>query len=144
MSVTERNNFLAWYEGQKDVVFDNKRVLEAYCQYDVSVLREACCVLKREFLQIGNIDVFLEFVIIVAACNNVIRKRFLRPNTIGLIPSGGYTGKVNYRNKAIMWLVYREQTDGCIVRCAGNGRNYRPPELPRLSVDGFCAETRTV
>jgi hypothetical protein len=50
MSVTERNNFLAWYEGQKDVVFDNKRVLEAYCQDDVSVLREACCVLRREFV----------------------------------------------------------------------------------------------
>ena len=30
MSGSERNEFLAWYEGQKDAVFDNKRVLEAY------------------------------------------------------------------------------------------------------------------
>jgi len=37
MSDSERNEFLAWYEGQKDVVFDNKRVLEAFCQDDVSV-----------------------------------------------------------------------------------------------------------
>jgi hypothetical protein len=43
-----------------------------------------------------------------------------------------------------MWLVYREQTDGCTIMHARNGREYRPPELPRLSVDGFCAETRTV
>jgi len=27
---------------------------------------------------------------------------------------------------------------------ARNGREYRPPERPTLSVDGFCAETRTV
>jgi len=43
-----------------------------------------------------------------------------------------------------MWLVYREQTDGCTIMNARNGPEYRPPELPRLIVDGFCAETRTV
>ena len=86
---------------------------------------------------------FLESVTIVSACNMLLRKRFLKPNTIGPIPSGGYTGKINYSNKAIMWLVYREQTDCCTIH-ARNGREYRPPELPRLSVDGFCAETRTV
>ena len=40
MSASERNEFLAKYKGQKDEVFDNKRVLEAYFQDDVSVLRE--------------------------------------------------------------------------------------------------------
>jgi len=52
--------------------------------------------------------VFLQSVTIASACNKLMRKRFLKPNTIGLIPSGGYTGNVNYNNKAIMWLVYRE------------------------------------
>ena len=60
MSASERNDFLAWYEGQKFDVFDNRRVLESYCQNDVSVLREACRVLRQEFIQIVNIDVFLE------------------------------------------------------------------------------------
>ena len=73
-----------------------------------------------------------------------MRKQFLKPNTIGLFPSGGYTGKVNYINNAIVWLVYQEQTDGFTIRHAGNGREYRPPELPRLSMGGFCDETRTV
>ena len=50
MRGSESNEFLAWYKGEKVVVFDNKRVLEAYCQDDVSVLREACCVLRREFV----------------------------------------------------------------------------------------------
>ena len=87
---------------------------------------------------------FLESVTIPSACNKMMRKRFLKPNTIGLIPSGGYTGKGNYSNKAIMCLVYREQTDGYTIRHAGNGRVYGPPEFPPLSVDDFCAETITV
>jgi len=44
---------------------------------------------------------------------------------IGFIIPGGKTGNVNYINKAIIWLLYREQTDD--VR---NGREYRRPELP--------------
>ena len=110
----------------------------------MSVLREACRALRSEFIQIGNIDVFLESVTIPSTCNKVMRKRFLKPNTIGLYPSGGYTGNVNYSNKPIMSLVYREQTDGCTIMHARNGREYRPPELPRPSVDVFCAKTRTV
>jgi hypothetical protein len=86
MSASERNEFLAWYDGQKAAIFDNRRVLESYCQDDVSKLREACRVLSREFIQIGTIDVFLESVTIASAYNKRMRKRFLKPNTIGLIP----------------------------------------------------------
>jgi len=60
ISASEGNEFLAWYECQKDEVFDNRRVLGSYCLDDVCVLREACRVLRRDFIQIGNIDVFLE------------------------------------------------------------------------------------
>jgi G:T-mismatch repair DNA endonuclease (very short patch repair protein) len=74
----------------------------------------------------------------------VLRKRFLKPDTIGLIPSGGYSGNVNYCNKAMMWLVYRERTDGCTILHARNGREFRPPEHPNLSVDGICPETKNV
>ena len=43
-----------------------------------------------------------------------------------------------------MWLVHREWTDGCKILHGRNGRDYRPPDLPHLSVDGFCPKTRTV
>jgi len=95
-------------------------------------------------MQIGYVDVFLKSVTISSSCNKIMRKLFLKLNTTGLIPSGGYTGNVNYSNKAIIWIVYREQTDGCTIRNARNGREYRPPERSCLSVDGFCAETGTV
>jgi len=72
---------------------------------------------KTEFIEIGNVDVFLESVTITSACNKVMRKRFLKPITIGLIPSGGYR-------------VYREQTDSCTIMHTRNGHDYRPADFP--------------
>jgi len=43
-----------------------------------------------------------------------------------------------------MWLVYREETDGCRIMHGRNGLEYRLPELSHLSADGFCAENRMV
>jgi G:T-mismatch repair DNA endonuclease (very short patch repair protein) len=144
MVVNERTEFLSRYEEQKSVVFNNRQTLESYCQDDVTVLRQACQVFRNEFMGIAKVDVFQESVAIASACNKVLRKLFLKPHTIGLIPTGGYTGNKNYSRKAMMWLVYREQTDECRIRHGRNGREYRLPELPNFSVDGFCEETNTV
>ena len=70
-------------------MFDNKRVLEEYYQDDVTI-RQACQIFRRDFIEIGNVDDFLDAVTIASACNS-LRKRFLKPDTIGLIPTGGYT-----------------------------------------------------
>jgi hypothetical protein len=43
-----------------------------------------------------------------------------------------------------MWVLHMKQTDIYQIRLARSGREYRPPELPYYSVDGYCAETRTV
>jgi len=64
MGEEERKDFLGWYERQKYEIFENKRVLESYCQDDVTVLRKACRVFRREFMQIGLIDVFFESIAI--------------------------------------------------------------------------------
>jgi hypothetical protein len=144
MSVGERSEFLAWYQEQMSEVFDNRRVLESYCQDDVTVLKQACRNFRGEFMRVGNIDVFHQSVIIASACNKVFWKLFLKPHTIGLITTGGYRGNVNYRKKVMMWLVYRAQTDGCDILHGRNGPEYRLPELPNLSVDGYFAETKTL
>ena len=68
-------------------------MLEAYCQNNVTVLRQDRCVFRLEFLQFGKNDVFLESITIASACNNVFRFKFLKPDTIGLIPTGEYTCK---------------------------------------------------
>ncbi len=60
MSAGERTQLLEWYDSQRSVLFDNRRVLETYIQDDFTVLRKACQVFRREFLEVGNIDVFHE------------------------------------------------------------------------------------
>jgi hypothetical protein len=106
MSEWERKEFMSWYDAQKHKVFDNRRVLEQYCQDDVTVLRQACQIFRRQFMEVGNVDVFLESCTIASACNTVFRKRFLKPEIIGLIPSGGYSRNRNYSKKALMWLLH--------------------------------------
>jgi len=78
MSEGERREFMAWYNEQKVKIFDNRHMLEQYCQEDVTVLRQACRVFRREFLEIGNIEVFLEALTITSAFNKVLRKNFLK------------------------------------------------------------------
>jgi hypothetical protein len=68
----------------------------------------------------------------------------LRPDTIGLIPTAGYTCNNKYSKKAIMGLLHMEQTDGVVIKHARNGREYILTELPHFSVDCYCAETNTV
>ena len=109
-----------------------------------SQLRQACRVLRREFLQVGIIDVFHESMTIASACNKVLRKLFLKPDTIGLIPIGGYSGNVNYSKNAMMWLVYTEHLDCCRIMHGRNCHEINLPALPRLSVNDFCRETNTV
>ena len=43
-----------------------------------------------------------------------------------------------------MWLLHMEQTYGLTIKHARNGREYRLPELPHFSVDGYCVETNTI
>ena len=122
--------------------FDNKLVLENYCQDDVTVLRQAYQIFRREFMEIDNIEVFLQSFTITPACRKVLRKRFLKPNTIGLTPDGGYSCNNNYSKKTLMWLMHMEQMDGCQIMRARNGREYGPRELPKYIVDGYCPETK--
>ena len=88
MSHSEARELMTWYESQKDVVFVNRRILDQYCQDNVTVLRQACNICRREFIEVGNIEVFFESFTIASACNKVLRKRYLNHDTIGLIPWG--------------------------------------------------------
>ena len=135
--------FLAWYEARNSRPFHKRKVLDTNCHDDVTLLRQACRVYRREFLQIRNIEVILESLTIASACNKALRRNFLKPCTIGLITTGGYTCNNIYSKKAIMWLLHMEQTYGVAIKHARNGHEYRLPELPHISVDGHCEETNT-
>ena len=109
-----------------------------------TVLRQACRVFRREFMHTGNIEVLLDVLTIASACNKFLRKRILQTNTIELIPSGECTCNNKYSKKALMWLLHKEQTDGVKIMHCRNGRQYKLPQLPHFSVDGYCPETNKI
>ena len=74
------------------------------------------------------------------ACNRVLRKKFLQPERIGIIPTVGYTDTKMQSKKAIMWLIDEEQREGKRIQHGRNGREYALPELAELCVDGYCEE----
>jgi len=76
MREEERKEFLVWYNNHKSEPFDNRRILETYFQVDVAALRQACRVFRRDFMQICNIEVFLESITVSSAWNKVLQKRF--------------------------------------------------------------------
>jgi len=109
MSVFERREFLASYEDLKSLMFDNKQVLVAYCQDYVSGLRQ---LFRREFIHKRNIDVFLESITIASASKTLLRKRFLKTDTVGLIRTGGYTWNNRFSKKpSYGWCIGKRQTD---------------------------------
>lgn len=103
----------------------------SHCQGDVTVLRQAC----RVFMQMANMEVFLEPIIIASECNKVLRKQFLKPYIIDLILMEGYTVNAKFSKNTCVWLVYREKTEG------HNGREYQLPDLSRFGVDSFCQDS---
>jgi len=139
MGEEERREFLAWYESQKseEPIFVNRRVLESYCQDYVTVLRQACRIFRSEFMQLGKIELFITTITIASACNKYLRKRFLQPHTIGPILSGGCTCNNNYSKKALILIIHMEQIDGVNIMHGRNLREYKLPELPCFSVDGY-------
>jgi hypothetical protein len=144
MDEGKRKYFMSSYDEQNFKVFDFRRVLEEYCQNDATIFRQACQIFRRDFMKIGNIEGFLETVTIASACNKVLSKKFLKPETIGLLPAGGYVANNRYNKKALMWLLHMEQTYGFHLQYARNGREYRHPKLPHFSVDGYCAESNRI
>jgi len=89
-------------------------------------------------------EVFLESFTIASACNKIPRKRFSKPDTIGVITDGGYSCNNNYRKNALMWLMHMEHMDFCWIMHERNGRKNRQPELPIYIVDGNCPDTKTI
>ena len=95
-------------------------------------------------MQMRYIEVFLESITIASAFNKILRKRFLQPDTIGLIPTGRYTCNHKYSEKALIRLLYMAQIDGMKIMHGRNVREYKVPEVPHFSVDGYCPETCTL
>ena len=85
---------------------------------------------RHEFLQIGNVEIFLGSLTIASACNKVLCRKFFNMDTIGLIPTAGYTFNNKYSKKAMMWLLHIEKTDGVEIKHSRNRPSTGCPNYP--------------
>ncbi|KAG8222623.1 hypothetical protein J437_LFUL002616 [Ladona fulva] len=82
------------------------------CAQDVRILRLACLRFREIFLVSTGVDPFREAVTIAGACMKVFRRNFLKPETITIIPSGGYRMADRQSRKALLWLRWEERKRG--------------------------------
>ena len=139
MSVKERENFMQWYEAQRDVVFDMRKEIVSYCRSDVTILRRACAKFQKLFKDVTTVDIFRECVTIASSCMQTFRKKFLKPESIGLIPPGGYGASDRQSRSAILWLDFVAKERNIKIQHAKNSKELR---VGRLKVDGFCEEQK--
>ncbi|KAK5638854.1 hypothetical protein RI129_013149 [Pyrocoelia pectoralis] len=135
MKPDARALFLKWYDEHKQDVFDMQRDLVEYCRSDVDILKRACMQFRDMFINECDVDPFTESITIASACNLMFRRKFLQPDTIGVIPKGGYRRADNQSLVAIQWLVWEEDTRGIKIQHAGRQRELK---INGMRVDGYC------
>ncbi|XP_035219129.1 uncharacterized protein LOC118192299 [Stegodyphus dumicola] len=141
MTSAVRTSFLEWHKEHEKDIFDFQEEILTYCRSDVDILRRCCVEFRNQFLEITGVDPFC-YITIASACMAVYRSRHIIPNTIAMIPVGGYINRTNHSPDCIRWLDFIAQKESIEIEHALNGKGER--RLDGISVDGYCKETNTV
>ena len=151
MSEAGKKEFLKWYkvEKVKKGKWDLQKELLKYCINDVDILRKCCMQFRKMFMDVTKtspedpgVDPLDEPITIASACNRVLRRNFLEPETFAIIPPNGYGPGQNFSRDSIRWLNHEAMKDGVCIRHAMNGGEVRL--MGRVTVDGLCFETKTI
>ena len=67
-----------------------QRDLHKYCHSDVDILRKGSLAFRALLKDMFGVDPFLCATTIASTCMFVFRKCFLLPESIGIVPHGGY------------------------------------------------------
>ena len=68
---------------------------------------------------------------------------FLKPDTVSIIPRGGYRLGDRQSIEAFQWLAYIGQTRDDVIH-AGIGREMHLPRVPNVKFDGYSPNTQEV
>jgi DNA polymerase type B, organellar and viral. len=141
MKVEARAEFMQWYEAHKEDHFDFRKEIVDYCISDVDILTQACLKFRELLLTIGNVCPLTESCTIASACNKVFRRNYLAPDSIAIMPKGGYRWRDNQSRIAVQWMVWEERQRGASISHAAKQMEV---VLNGTKVDGFCRETNEV
>lgn len=134
MKKEDRNKFLEWH-GQKikdNYIFDFKKEITEYCESDVDILRKGCLELRRQFLEIANIDPF-QYITIASVCMGIFRSKYIQEKTLAVVKEDR---KDTFSKASITWLNSINN-----VQHALNGGEV---VIRGEKVDGFDKESNTV
>jgi len=102
MTMKHRAAFINWHDEliNKNYVFDFQLELEEYCNSDVDILRRRCLELRKQFLNVCNIDPF-KYLTIASVCMAIYRQSDLSGGTIAVVQN---VKKDNFSDESIKWL----------------------------------------
>jgi hypothetical protein len=141
MKTDKRSAFYSWYVKQLGKEFDFQKEILEYCRSDVDILMKCCLKFEELFYQENNVKPFDVAVTIASACMHVFRKNYLKPQSIGLVPHGGYRRRENQSDQALRWLKWLSESQDIRIQHARNGGEKK---VGRFKVDGYDPESKTV
>ena len=153
MMENRKNELLQWHAEQvrRNVMFNFRNELIAYCKSDVQLLKQGCEAFQNEFQSQAGFNPMAESFTIASACNLYWRKKHLKENTIAVEPLQGWRGpNVNHSLKALQWLYYQEyllRKNGASADRIRHVRNGGEQSIhtsnKRYFVDGYDPITKT-
>ena len=148
MKPEAREKFLTWHQEQveNNYVFDYQHESLKYCRSDVDIMAQCCKLYREMFMHVTDtthddtgLDPFDKAITIAAYCMQVYRTKFLKKDTIALLPQHQEL-KRKQSHEALQWLSYTAEKEGIRIQHHRNGGEKR---VGRYSLDGYCEETHT-
>ena len=142
-SEEERDALLAWHEEciSQKLTFDFQKEILEYCKNDVLILTEALIRFSNLIEeQTGGIQCFLQTSTIASCAMECFRSRYLKENTIPIIPPLGFQHRDQQSKTAKQWLKYMEYKNNVKLQTAENGGEV---QFKRFKLDGYDKDSRT-
>ena len=136
MKPEERSKFLKWYNDHvsENYISDFKKEILEYCRSDVDILRRGMMKLRKDFINLENIDQ-LRYITIASVCMTIYRSNYMPKKIIAIVPESVKTD--NFSKMSIMWLNY--VSNGVNIQHALNGGEKRLTiDNKAYKVDVFC------
>ncbi|XP_018107332.1 uncharacterized protein LOC108710705 [Xenopus laevis] len=147
MMPDERDEFMAWYEENKNGEFNFQAELKKYCQRDVRILKQACICFRDRVMEMTmekdpknpqktiQVDPF-QLTTLASVCMAMFKFKFLPENTIAILPSDNYHKKQKrFSTPSIQWLMYIAWKENIAIKHALQGGE---EQVGNYSLDGFA------
>lgn len=113
-----REDFINWYNTNKNTQFTLKDQLVEYCENDVDILRESCLKFHKLYMDVAHVKPFLVASTIAKLALHIYRKLFLKKNTMINCPEKGYSMHQLQSIAALRYMRLYEETHHCQVQTA--------------------------